>query len=120
MDRRRAISTRPASSEGVFRVLLLMAHQKQHFHRDLPNQPPSYGFPEIECWSHAAKSLTALSNNYSKPATIETIGRVNRLISVWPTDDTLPAEGIDAVKSLFKKLSPGLVDIRLAAEDEAK
>lgn len=75
---------------------------------------------EVECWSHAVASLNTLSNKYSSPTTLETIGRVNRLISAWPTDDTLPAEGLDGVKTIFKKLSPGLQDIRIAAEDEAK
>ncbi|KAF8073604.1 SGF29 tudor-like domain-containing protein [Lyophyllum atratum] len=90
MDRRRGLPTRPASSE------------------------------EVECWAHAAESLTALSNKYSSHPTLETIERVNRLISAWPIDDTLPAEGLDGVKMTYKKLSPGLRDIQIAAEEEAK
>ncbi|KAF5382582.1 hypothetical protein D9615_002786 [Tricholomella constricta] len=90
MDRRRGLSTRPASSE------------------------------EVEFWSHAAQSLTALSKKYSSQSTLETIERVNRLISAWPPDDTLPAEGLDGVKTIYKKLAPGLRDIQIAAEEEAK
>jgi hypothetical protein len=61
-----------------------------------------------------------LSSKYCTGSTLETIERVNRLISAWPTDDTLPAEGYDGVKSVFKKLYPGLRDIQTAAEEEAK
>lgn len=74
----------------------------------------------MECWSHAAESLKTLSNKYSSPLNFETIGRVNRLISAWPMDDMLPAEGLDGVKSIYKKLQPGLEDVRNAAEEEAR
>ena len=77
-------------------------------------------FAEIDCWSHAAESLTALSNKYSSPSTLETIERVNRLINAWPPDDTLPAEGYEGVKTISKKLLHGLKDIRLSAEGEVK
>ncbi|KAJ6559199.1 SGF29 tudor-like domain-containing protein [Mycena vulgaris] len=90
MDRRRAISTRPASSE------------------------------ELDCWSHAATSLTHLSGIYSNPATIETIGRVNRLISVWPSDETMPAQGLDGVKQIYRKLSAGLEEIQTTSDGEVK
>ncbi|KAK7048358.1 SAGA-associated factor 29 [Favolaschia claudopus] len=89
-DRRRAISTRPASSE------------------------------ELDCWSHAATSLTNLSTIYSNAATIETIGRVNRLISVWPADDTLPAQGLDNVKQIYRKLYSGLEEIQTTSDREIK
>ncbi|KAL0961072.1 hypothetical protein HGRIS_006056 [Hohenbuehelia grisea] len=89
MDRRRAASNRPASSE------------------------------EIECWSHASASLAALATVYSNPSTVDTIERVNRLISTWPTDD-LPAEGIDSVKTSYRKLSSGLHEIADTAHKEAK
>jgi len=74
----------------------------------------------VDCWSHAAESLNALSNKYSSQSTLETIERVNRLISAWPPDDTLPAEGLDGVKTIYKKLSPGLRNIQIAAEEEVK
>ncbi|KAF8134802.1 SGF29 tudor-like domain-containing protein [Mycena galopus ATCC 62051] len=89
-DRRRAISTRPASSE------------------------------ELDCWSHAAASLTHLSGTYSNAANVETIGRINRLISVWPTDDTLPAQGLNAVKEMYHKLNLGLEGIKATSEREVK
>ena len=79
-----------------------------------------YLLSEVDCWSHAAESLATLSNKYSSHSTLETIERVNRLISAWPQDDTLPAEGFDHVKMIFKKLSPGLYDIKIAAEEEVK
>ncbi|KAJ7600594.1 SGF29 tudor-like domain-containing protein [Mycena floridula] len=90
MDRRRAGATRPASSE------------------------------EIECWTHAAASLTALSNLWTDAESTDTIGRVNRLISVWPVDDMLPAEGIDSVKSTYNKLASGLEKITKISEREIK
>jgi SAGA-associated factor 29 len=78
-------------------------------------------FPaEVDCWAHAAESLTALSNKYSNQSTLDTIERVNRLIHAWPADDTLPAEGYEGVKTIHKKLKPGLNDIKLASEEEVK
>ncbi|KAG6910678.1 hypothetical protein DXG01_008722 [Tephrocybe rancida] len=89
MDRRRGFTSRPASSE------------------------------EVECWSHAAATLSALTTRYSSHPTLETIERVNRLIAAWPADDTVPAEGLDSVKGTYKKLMPGLREIQSAADDEA-
>ncbi|KAE9400450.1 hypothetical protein BT96DRAFT_857386 [Gymnopus androsaceus JB14] len=86
--------------------------------RQMPLRPASS--EEIECWNHAAASLSTLSAIYSGPATIETIGRVNRLISAWPADDTLPAEGLDSVKAIYKKLLSALEEIRLTSEKEIK
>jgi SAGA-associated factor 29 len=57
---------------------------------------------------------------YSNPGTRETIGRVNRLISSWPSDDTLPAEGFDGVKPVYKKLLSGLQEVKSNAEEEAR
>ncbi|KAJ8518460.1 hypothetical protein ONZ45_g4445 [Pleurotus djamor] len=90
MERRRMGSNRPASSE------------------------------EVACWSHAAAGLSSLTTLYANPTTAETIDRVNRLITIWPTDDNLPAEGLDSVKSNYKKLSTGLHDIQDSATREAK
>lgn len=110
MERRRGITSRPASSEGVsFSVV--------HEIRERAN---NVAFVEVDCWSHAAESLTALSNKYSSHSTLETIERVNRLINAWPPDDTLPAEGYEGVKTIYKKLLHGLNDIRFAAEEEVK
>lgn len=53
---------------------------------------------------------------YTNPGTSETIGRVNRLLSAWPADDNLPAEGYESVKTLYKKLTTGLNDIKTTAE----
>ncbi|THV05317.1 hypothetical protein K435DRAFT_790409 [Dendrothele bispora CBS 962.96] len=90
MNRRQGVTARPASSE------------------------------EIDCWSHATTSLSALSGIYSSPATLDTIGRVNRLISAWPTDDTLPAEGLDEVKKNYKRLCSGLEQIQTSSNQEIK
>lgn len=74
----------------------------------------------MEYWSHAAESLSHLSNIYVNAGTSETIGRVNRLLSAWPADDNLPAEGYESVKTLYKKLTAGLNDIKTSAERDAK
>jgi SAGA-associated factor 29 len=55
---------------------------------------------------------------YANPTASETVGRVNRLISAWPQDDTLPAEGYEGVKTVYKKLKSGLRDIQSQAESE--
>jgi SAGA-associated factor 29 len=64
--------------------------------------------------------VSTLSGIYDNPATVETIGRINRLISAWPTDDTLPAEGIGGVKTVYKKLSSGLREIHNTTDRELK
>jgi SAGA-associated factor 29 len=73
---------------------------------------------EVEYWSHIAASLSTLSN--MNPATEQTIGRVNRLISALPTDDTLQVDGLDSAKTTHKKLSLGLDELRKQAEAEVK
>ncbi|GBE84923.1 hypothetical protein SCP_0701050 [Sparassis crispa] len=79
---------------------------------------PAASTEEVECWSHAATSLSRLTTMYTNPEKSDTIGRVNRLLAGWPPGDTLPAEGYDSVKSNFKKLIPGLHDIKTTAEKE--
>src|SRR5262245_26544208 len=106
MDRRRGISKRPVSSEGKSRKFVW------EYVLDSSS--------EIECWSHARASVSTLSGIYENTAIGETIGRVNRFIAAWPADDTLPAEGIDSVKTVYKKLSAGLHEIRGTSEKEAK
>jgi len=49
---------------------------------------------------------------------MDTIERVNRLISGM--DDQLPAEGLDGVKTVYKKLTSGLHEIQSAAATEAE
>ncbi|KXN88167.1 SAGA-associated factor 29 [Leucoagaricus sp. SymC.cos] len=90
MDRRRGVNSRPATSE------------------------------EVEYWTQAAEAIRAVTNKFPIGTTAETIGRVNRMISAWPTDDTLPAEGFDAVKQTFKRLSNGLREIETSASGEEK
>jgi SAGA-associated factor 29 len=55
---------------------------------------------------------------YANPS--EAIGRVNRLIASWPSDDTLPAEGFEGVKIVHKKLVSGLQELKNNAEKETK
>ncbi|KAK0504039.1 SGF29 tudor-like domain-containing protein [Armillaria luteobubalina] len=90
MDRKRGVATRPAASE------------------------------EIELWNRVRTPLLTLSSIYTNPATAETIGRVNRLISAWPNDDTVPSEGLDGVKTIYKKLNTGLKDLETASNNEVK
>jgi len=75
---------------------------------------------EVDCWSHASKSLASLSNIYASPSSVETIGRVNRLISAWPTDDVVPAEGYDVLKTNYKRLSSALKEVRHINDEEVK
>jgi len=90
MDRRRGVNSRPATSE------------------------------EVEYWAQVAEAIRVVTNKYPINSTTETIGRVNRLISAWPTDDTLPAEGFDAVKQTFKRLTNGLHEVEASANQEQK
>ena len=75
---------------------------------------------EVECWSQAAVSLNKLSTKLSKPERNDTIGRVHRLLSQWPSDDSLPSEGIEGVKSIYKKLVSGLQEVKTTAEKETE
>ncbi|KAG1848715.1 SGF29 tudor-like domain-containing protein [Suillus subalutaceus] len=75
---------------------------------------------EVDYWSHASKSLASLSNIYANPSSLETIGRVNRLISAWPTDDVLPAEGFDNLKTNYKRLSAALKGVQQINNEEVK
>ncbi|KDR82853.1 hypothetical protein GALMADRAFT_57781 [Galerina marginata CBS 339.88] len=86
--------------------------------RAMPTRPTSN--EEIQCWGHASQSLKYLSNIHAKSNTAETISRVNRLISTWPTDDALPAEGLGGLKTTQSKLAAGLAEITAAAEQETK
>ena len=56
----------------------------------------------------------------SKPERNDTIGRVHRLLSQWPSDDALPSEGIEGVKSIYKKLVSGLQEVKTTAEKETE
>lgn len=109
MDRRRANPLRPATSEGNIPTPT----------RTRLNLPVDLNFlEEIDCWSQASVSLNKIQEMYANPGPAETIGRVNRLISVWPNDDTLPAEGYDGLKVVYKKLQSGLREIQNQADSE--
>ncbi|OAX44310.1 hypothetical protein K503DRAFT_765119 [Rhizopogon vinicolor AM-OR11-026] len=81
---------------------------------------PAASTEEVDCWSQASKSLASLSNIYASSKYVEIIGRVNRLISVWPTDDVLPADGYDGLKTNYKHLSRALKDVRDINDEEVK
>lgn len=75
----------------------------------------------MECWSHAAESLKILSGIYANSKTVDTMARVNRLISTWPIDDTAPAEGLGYLQqSVQGKLTSGLTEIMNSANQEVK
>ena len=77
-------------------------------------------FKEMESWSRVAESLNKLNEKYyQNTPSIDPVGRVNRLISVWPQDDTLPAEGYEGLRPVFKKLMSGLQEIKMHANQEA-
>ncbi|ETW81917.1 hypothetical protein HETIRDRAFT_384414 [Heterobasidion irregulare TC 32-1] len=90
-----------------------MERRRGHSKRPATNE-------ELECWSHAAKSLSVLSNLCMASSAQDAVGRVNRLILAWPNDETLPAEGMDSVKTVYKKLSSGLSEIKTNSEREIK
>ena len=48
------------------------------------------------------------------------VGRVHRLLSQWPSDDALPTDGIDGVRSTYKKLLSGLNDVKSNTEKEVE
>lgn len=106
MERRRGVLVRPASDEGELRLAVEYLSKTW--------------LSEVECWEHASESLSTLSNVYASPATVETIERVNRLISAWPTDDAPPAEGIGHMKTVQQKLTSGLADIIAACDQEVR
>lgn len=62
--------------------------------------------------------MNSLNDVYANPS--EAVGRVNRLIASWPSDDTLPAEGFDGVRTVYKKLVSGLQELKSNAEKETK
>jgi SAGA-associated factor 29 len=75
---------------------------------------------EIDCWSRSTSSISALSNLAINSSTPETVNRVNRLITAWPADDALPAEGLEDIKANYKKLVTGLNDIKTQSDRDVK
>ncbi|PSR74816.1 hypothetical protein PHLCEN_2v9530 [Hermanssonia centrifuga] len=108
MASRRGVSARPPSSEGKVIPRWIEPHLQSSF------------ITEMQWWAHSAESLTKLSTLYTSSDSSETIGRVNRLLSAWPTDDSPPAEGYDNVKNIYKKLSSGLTEIKTTTDREIK
>ena len=75
---------------------------------------------EVGVWTDAASVLSRLSTQISSSDSNDVVGRVNRLISAWPTDDTMPAEGFESLKGIYTKLNKGLTEIKMNAERDAK
>ncbi|KAI0720477.1 SGF29 tudor-like domain-containing protein [Cerioporus squamosus] len=75
---------------------------------------------ELECWGQTRTELNKLDLMLKEQERDDTIGRVHRLLSQWPLDDALPAEGIDGVKSIYKKLISGLTELKANAENDAE
>ena len=76
---------------------------------------------EIDCWTQTAASLNTLNVSLSANASLpDTLGKVNRLISAWPPDEALPAEGIEGVERVRKRLVAGLTDIKTSSERDIK
>jgi SAGA-associated factor 29 len=75
---------------------------------------------EVQLWGNTKQSLSSLAAIYQNQSSNDTVGRVNRLISSWPVDDQLPAEGVDAIVTLHKKLSSGLEEISKSANRESE
>ena len=57
---------------------------------------------------------------YNEPTNGDPIGRVNRLLLAWPTDDNLPGDGYESVRSTYKKLTAGLSEIKTTAERDVE
>ncbi|KAK2465189.1 hypothetical protein APHAL10511_002543 [Amanita phalloides] len=92
-----------------------------HIKEDCPsNSTRPATSEELDSWSRTAESLRVLASKYDRPTTLESLEKVNRLISAWPTDDTIPAEGLEGVKVIHRKLAPGITEVKLAAEEELK
>jgi SAGA-associated factor 29 len=72
---------------------------------------------ELDCWKHTTESLSKLAAVYSDA---DTAGRVNRFYSSWPTDETIPAQGLDHLKQMHSRLSSGLDTIIKTSEKEVK
>lgn len=75
---------------------------------------------ELECWGQATVQLSKLAQMLNEQERDDTIGRVHRLLTQWPSDDALPAEGIDGVKSIYKKLISGLNEVKTNAEKDVE
>ncbi|KZV73713.1 hypothetical protein PENSPDRAFT_269702 [Peniophora sp. CONT] len=74
---------------------------------------------EVDYWARTYQSMSVLNNSSFNTNLSDTVHRVNRLISAWPTDD-MPSDGITGVKELHKKLASGLNDIKANSERDAE
>lgn len=109
MDRRR----RPVSSEGRLTFAIQMSYRSAGSHHHLTC------LAEVDYWARTYQSMASLSKSASSTNLSDTVHRVNRLISAWPTDD-MPPDGIAGVKELHKKLASGLNDIKANSERDAE
>jgi len=77
---------------------------------------------EIQCWTHAVSTLSAVRERYAAGQSTDVVGRVNRLISSWPVMDAsdLPLDGWANVRDVNTKLQAGLAAIKHNADAEVK
>jgi hypothetical protein len=107
MDRRRGLASRTSPSEGRCIGNLL----RFVFLRGVIDI-------EFERWHRASEYIQTVSTLHEDNGS--TIGRVNRAIASWPTDDTLPADGYDGLKSIARKLESGLNELKRNSDKEAE
>ena len=132
MDRRRALSQRPATSDGEywfnFAFELTFSRCLVCWNPELLNATQIWAlafpmrFPEIQVWGHASTKLVSFRDRYNEQTTREAIDRVNRSISAWPTmsGEDEPMESFETVKKTYEKLSKGLHKIKSTAEAEGR
>ena len=100
------------------------AHSERSYHLGTPcfykQSDAACPPPEVECWSQASTSLGKLSSMLAQHKEDDPVGRVHRLLSQWPSDDALPTDGIDGVRSTYKKLLSGLNDVKSNTEKEVE
>ncbi|KAH6912842.1 SGF29 tudor-like domain-containing protein [Coprinopsis sp. MPI-PUGE-AT-0042] len=85
--------------------------------RGIPMRPSS---EDLECWTRSADTLRQLSKQFSNHPPLDLVGRTNRLIASWPTNDDLPGEGWKSLKENYKKLTASLDDIQKHADTEVR
>lgn len=73
---------------------------------------------ELDCWTQTVQLLPKLAQLHDQ--TSETIGRFDRGLLAWPTDDTLPAEGYGYVKSNYKMLVSALKELQTIGQEDIK
>lgn len=82
--------------------------------------PPRPASEEEAYWTRATAALRELSDQQAEHPQLDLIGKANRLMAAWPTNDDLPSEGWKSLKENYKKLSTTLEDIQKHSDAEIK